>query len=110
MILLNYNQIESAPVNKNYFEYGNEIIWRNGKFFELFTLYKLIKQLKEEKTIYNDLLIIDKLTFTNFILMFITCFVLKKTDIRIYSTFPLPDNLPHTTIDLVEMEDDSESF
>lgn len=110
MILLNNIEIVNAPVDKAYFEYGNEIVWRNGKFLELLTLYRLLRQLREEKTIYNDLLIIDGLSFKNIIPIIITCFILKRTDIRVYSTIPLPETLPHTTINLVEMERDNESF
>jgi hypothetical protein len=108
MILLNNLPINNAPVNKNLFEYGNEIIWRDGKFIELITLYKLINQLKQENTLYNDLLIIDRLCFKNIFLMFFACFIIKKTDIRVYSTISLLEFLPHTTIDIIPLEDNNE--
>lgn len=110
MILLNNVPIKTVPVSKDRFEYGNEIIWQNGKFLELFIIYKLTKQLKKENTLYNDLLIIDGLTFKNSILLFIMCFIIKKTDIRVYSTTPLPERLPHTTIHLELLGEADESF
>lgn len=110
MILLNNTPVETAPVCKDRFEYGNEIIWQNGKFLELFTIYKLTKQLKQENTLYNDLLIIDGLSFKNSILLFIMCLIIKKTDIRVYSTMPLPERLPHTTIHLIPIKESDESF
>jgi hypothetical protein len=110
MILLNNAEIKQAPVSKNCFEYGNQIIWRDGEFIELITLYKLIKQLHKENTVHDDLLIIDRLAFRNMILMFIMCFIIKRSDIRVYSTIPLPESLPHNTIELVELEEDNESF
>jgi len=100
MILFNNTPIKKLPLDKGLFEYGNEIVWIDGSFFELFKIVKIVKQLSKEGTIQNDYLVIQSLSFRNYFLIELVCYFLKKSDIRVFSLIELSKKLSYTKCDL----------
>lgn len=100
MILFNNDPVDSLPLDKGLFEYGNEVAWIDGKFFEVFKLVKIIRQLKAEGTVADDYLVIQSLSFRNRILIEFVCYILKRCDIRIFSLVDLSPKLSYTKCDL----------
>jgi hypothetical protein len=107
MILFNNNLVNKLPVNKSLFEYGNEVVWVEGKFFEIFKIKRIIKQLHKEGTVENDYLVIQSLSFNNSILLELVSFILKRCDIRIFSLIDLSKKLPYTKCDLERLMNES---
>ena len=100
MILFNNVPVTKTPINKSEFEYGNEIVWLDGSFFEIFKIVRIVNQLKKEQTIEDDYLVVQNLKFSNYFLVEFVCYVLKKCDIRIFSLIDLSPKLSYTKCDL----------